>query len=573
MIAGGSCTGSEDVSHTDASFEGGEYLLQQGFAEGEMFAATYQVPANHFPITFRQLNFILAQSANVSTLTHYTVFIWYGDPGGATNSVEIARFNSTEDLIPVQMDPGVNGTNVQVVVDAGDTDQIVIDDTLGLGRFSVGVRIDQHNNPWAEPCLPQSVHLQSNAFPVVDTSGLSSLNGNWLYGVECIVQICPVGWSSFGQLTQGVCRPSGDWVIKANYECAFELSVGACCQPDGMCLDDIVNTVCQQFGPDATFYEGQSCDMVDCPDPVGGCCALGTCLTSQTEQECLAFEGTFLGGGSNCAGSPCAAGACCSPDGTCEEVTESECVASGGTFQGANVTCGDADCPQPTGACCFGDICVDDQLQQNCEVSGNWQGAFSLCESVTCNDCLTATIIGSSPADGSVDARQPSAVDDGDERYGLGTGADPILITLDQAGSPECFSVCENVVDLDLGPNTIVQVTDMGGGTYAVELSHPITPGGVTTIAYEGDGSFARFTAHPGNVEATGTVSGESVRAMVDFLDGNATSPHGALSEDIDRNGSTEPEDLLRLIDLLNGGGLYQTWNGTSLPINTECPD
>ncbi|MGB0717025.1 MAG: hypothetical protein ACPGXK_14175 [Phycisphaerae bacterium] len=572
-VAGGGCTGNEEVSLTDANFEGGEYLLQQGFAEGEFFAATYDIPINHFPLTFRQLDFIIAQSSIEATETHYTVFIWYGDPGGAANSVEIARFNSMEDLAPVQMDPGVAGTNVRVLVDAGDSDQIIIENPLNLDRISIGVRIDQHNNPWPEPCLPENIHLQTNAFPVVDTSGVLSVTNNWLFGVDCIVQICPLGWSRFSDL--GICRPSGDWVMKMGYECAVELTFGACCQPDGECLDNIVNTVCAQFGADATFYEGQSCNQVICPEPVGACCAFDTCLTSQTATECQNFGGVYLGPGSNCDDSPCSPGACCKPDGTCEEVTESDCLLDGGVFQGVGEVCANVDCPQPKGACCFGDVCVDGQLQANCEVSGTWQGAFSTCQTVTCVDCSSATIVASSPVDGAVDARQPYEPGMPQERYGFGADGNPIVIQPSDFVDPACFSICETLEDPILGPNEIVSVSGIFSGVpdVAITLSHPITPGGVTTITYEGDGSYIELIAHPANVEASGFAGGNTVAALIDYLEGDAVAPYGLISTDIDRNGAAEPEDLLRLIDLLNGAEDFQAWHNTTLPENTNCPE
>ena len=55
--------------------------------------------------------------------------------------------------------------------------------------------------------------------------------------------------------------------------------------------------------------------------------------------------------------------------------------------------------------------------------------------------------------------------------------------------------------------------------------------------------------------------------ALLDSLDGITPLPDS--STDIDRNGSAEVDDILRTMDLLNGGGSYSAWFGQSLGV---CP-
>ncbi|MHC5111630.1 MAG: hypothetical protein ACYTHJ_17335 [Planctomycetota bacterium] len=568
----GSCSGTEVVSLTDASFEGGPLTLQLGFAEDEIFAAEYNIPADHFPITIRQINFVLAQSTTVATLTHYTLFIWEGEPGGTTNSIEIARFNSMEDLLPVEMPAGLQGTNVQITIDGADTDQIIIDNLLELNKFSIGIRIDQHNNPPFDPCLPLGDTETTNAFPTTDVSGLDFPNENWIFALDCLAGLCPSGWTELGNL--GICQPSGDWIMKATYECSFELAIGACCTSDGECLEQIANTLCAQLGEGAEFFEGQLCADVECPDPTGGCCAFGTCLTGQTQADCDGFAGSYLGDGSNCDNSPCTAGACCMEDGSCEEILEQSCVDAGGTFEGAGVLCSETSCPQPLGACCFGNICVPDQLEANCTVSGEWLGPLSTCDNEPCDldPCPDTPLLNVMPGSGTTDARQPSSTTDTTLAEGIGSASEPIIIDLGVTGAEACFSFCESLVDPEAGANAIGSVVDTGSGVYEITLLHAITPGAHTTITYDGNGSVVEYVSHPGNINDDAFADAADITDLADVLDMLLTPPHGLASSDLDRDGTVGPEDLLRLIDLLNGGGTLDPWFDTPRPDDSICP-
>ena len=53
-------------------------------------------------------------------------------------------------------------------------------------------------------------------------------------------------------------------------------------------------------------------------------------------------------------------------------------------------------------------------------------------------------------------------------------------------------------------------------------------------------------------------------KELIDALNGSVPLPLS--STDSDRSGVVQPQDLLRLIDLLNGAGAFEPWNGRSLP-------
>jgi hypothetical protein len=265
-------------THTDASFSGGTYTAQGGFAEREIAAVSYTLPGNLFPLKFQLAECILAQqNAAVTTETHWSILIWQGTP--ATGTL-IAEFNSDGTVLPhVIMGPGTRGTNVQAQVDPNDPEQIFIfnPQELPTQTFSVGFRIDRHNQQTANPCFTAPPATR-NAFPVTDNTVIGCGSGygqlaqptqNWLFAVNCGPNGCPPngGWTRFSNLQTdqsllGICltgcRPRGDWVIRVTV------------------------------------------DPVNCPPPEGACCfgTFGCAVLSQS--ACQSAGGSWRGGGSTC---------------------------------------------------------------------------------------------------------------------------------------------------------------------------------------------------------------------------------------------------------------------------------
>jgi hypothetical protein len=367
-------------THTDANFAGGSFVVQAGFAESEVAAASYVIPASEFPIRINMIEGIFATSnATVSTTTAWSVLVWEGTPQTGTL---VASYSSDGTILPhIQLGPGTQGVNVQFMIDPQDPEQIIINDN-GTHTFSVGYRVDHHNSQTSNPCFVGPPTC-CNAFPCTDVSGLASASGNWLKGINCGPLGCPPngGWSSFQGLAVG-CRPSGDWVIRATWSSvSCQPGVGACCMPNGSC-QTLTETDCAAQG--GVFQgAGSSCSTANCPIPTGACCfSTGTCLAlSQT--NCNAAGGTWLGAGVSCAsGNTCPTGACCLPNGTCTPgMTGAACLSQGGVFRGAGSTCAGANCPQPTGACCLSNGNCLVLTQSDCGVipGGSWKGAGTNC--------------------------------------------------------------------------------------------------------------------------------------------------------------------------------------------------
>ncbi|MBL8764617.1 MAG: immunoglobulin domain-containing protein [Phycisphaerae bacterium] len=199
-----------------ANFEGGSFVLQQGFAEHEIAAASYTLPASEFPVKIDLMEMIFATAnTTVTTTTHWSILVWEGIP---TTGTIVAEYSSDGLILPhIIIPPGTNGVNVQVSVDPEDPEQIIINNTGGSNTFTIGYRIDKHNQQTANPCFTGPPGTK-NAFPTTDANGLSSPTNNWLFGVNCGPFGCPAngGWARFSQLPLS-CRPSGDWNIRVTY--------------------------------------------------------------------------------------------------------------------------------------------------------------------------------------------------------------------------------------------------------------------------------------------------------------------------------------------------------------------
>ncbi len=549
-----------------------ELLVQAGMAEGETAWATFELPAARFPITLESMEIIFAQNHGNPTTTGWSLLIWDGPPDnrGFPAAPDVTSDGSIVPHVSLPAPNTARATILRVVIDPADPEPILIFNDTGTNMFSIGFRIESLNNPPESPCTDAPDPL-TNAFPTTDNDSVSSLTGNWLGALGC-GGFCD-GINQFVDLPLLLCRPSGDWTIRATFSCTF---IGACCDVDAACTDDVSSLECAANG--GTFMgDASTCGTLTCPAPIGACCFQGVCLPDNKQPLCEALGGVYLGNGTNCSGTNCSLGACCMPDGSCDDLIDLQCVGAGGTFEGASTSCATANCPQPIGACCIdgisGPICFENQPRDSCEAIGVFNGADSTCVPDPClaSNCPTATIISSVPASGTIDARQPHPLNDNTTALGIGSANEPIVIDLGAAGAEACFVLCETVEDTSRGANGIQSATDIGGGVYEIVLRQPITPGGVTTIRYLSDNSTVQFAALPGDSNADSVVNPTDVAFIVQALTGTLAAPDAILSMDLNRSGQGTPVDMLTAIDLINGGGAYDVWFNQTL-VTVGCP-
>ena len=187
---------------------------------------------------------------------------------------------------------------------------------------------------------------------------------------------------------------------------------------------------------------------------------------------------------------------------------------------------------------------------------------------LTCTQCPTGPVTFTDPESGTVDARQPHAVDDSNLRQGIDTIT---VLASPGADNPVCWSLCET--DIDGSPNSITGVVDNGDGSFTISLDRTITIGEATTISYIDDiGVVTRgeFFSHPANATGSSTSTSNDVLAIMGYLDGFPPR-YGIYSSDIDHSGEMAAPDILRLIDLLNGGGAFTVWQDSVRPDCGVC--
>jgi hypothetical protein len=178
------------------------------------------------------------------------------------------------------------------------------------------------------------------------------------------------------------------------------------------------------------------------------------------------------------------------------------------------------------------------------------------------------------PPDGAIDARQPSEPngDDPDgwdtftltfsgdvsdltdedftievEGGGLAPGIDLVLIRIPPSSLGE--------VEGSWPPRGIDSVVPSGENTVTVLLDSMIPLVAWTTIRHDYSGTSDRIAHLPADVNGDGTSNPADILALVDALNGV-----------IDRDGGPEPADILRLIELLDGEGVYDVYLGATLP-------
>lgn len=434
---------------SDANFGGGSFVLEAGFVAGEIAAASYTIPPAEFPVILNLAEMVFAQQgATVTTTTQWSMLVWEGVPSDINPPI---RTFSSDGIIlpPVVMPPGTQATLVQVSVDPADPNQIVIQDN-GTGTFSVGFRVDQHNNP---PTLPCNIGLtppqccppptSSNAFPTVDPGGLQFGTQNWLRALDnCGPVALPGGWHASGSIPLG-----GDWNIRVTYTPFTCASAGACCSPgtggcamlfladcqaqggvfqgqgttctpnpcpvptgacclaDGTC-QDLPQVDCGAAGG-TWLGVGVPCTPNPCPQPMGACCFGPASCLDLSQGDCTLTGGTWQGAGTACVGGSCPLGACCLPDGTCADgVAAGACVGMGGTYQGDLTQCAAVNCPQPLGACCLSNGNCLVLTETNCLVIplSNWAGALTDCSDGNMNGTADACEAACAGPDGDVNA-------------------------------------------------------------------------------------------------------------------------------------------------------------------------
>lgn len=462
----------EVQTYSDQPFMGSiTATFPPGMVEQEIAASTYSVPSTDWPVVLRTAEIIWGQNHLNSTTTEYSLMVWQGNPESGTL---IETYSSDGDIIPhVNLPVGVaQVANLQVTIDPGDPDQIIIAND-GSNTFSIGFRIDRHNNPpvtaCTEPCaglgsLPAICcppNEASNAWPGMDAAGPGEFASmQWLFARDCpgATGLCSLAVSpGWFQLSDSATLPPNfvnDWAMRVTYEpvnCV--IPDGACCMEDGSCEE---STLSECNGNSGT-YQGDNtlCSGVTCTQPTGACCFMPSGCVDLTEANCMGANGTWNGFETDCGTIICfPTGVCCMPDGSClDAVLDTDCDTMGGEFFGDGTMCSGVNCPLPLGACCLTTgFCIDlDEVLCGQIPDSQWMGMGTDCTdgngNTVADDCESVD-----PCDGVLlgDYDSSGVVDGGDAQG---------FVAAMTSASPSQGDVCSG----DFNANSGLDIGDVAG--------------------------------------------------------------------------------------------------------------
>lgn len=173
-------------------------------------------------------------------------------------------------------------------------------------------------------------------------------------------------------------------------------------------------------------------------------------------------------------------------------------------------------------------------------------------------------IEGSTPASGSIDARQPTDF----------AGVNPAgwdSIQLDLSGDASGLVIGDFVITLD-PPGAAPSITSAvpSGNSITLQLDAPIPTGAWTIITLDTQSVCLGYL--PADVDQSLASNASDILRVIDCLNGIETCE--LYQGDIDRSGAINTQDILRVIDMLNGVAPFtpQPWNGVALPASPCGP-
>lgn len=175
-------------------------------------------------------------------------------------------------------------------------------------------------------------------------------------------------------------------------------------------------------------------------------------------------------------------------------------------------------------------------------------------------EVIDISIVTSNPPDGAIDARQPFDLN-GENPDGWSA----IHLAFD--GDVSGLEVGDFELTQQGGaglPPEIVAVNVEAQDSVELVFSDIIAELAWTTIRHIESDTSVRIGFLPGDVNGDGTASANDVLALIDALNGQTSLPD--YSTDIDRSGVSNAADVLREIDLLNGAEAFSPYLGESLP-------
>lgn len=239
----------------------------------------------------------------------------------------------------------------------------------------------------------------------------------------------------------------------------------------------------------------------------------------------------------------------CNPcTGECEFSYDNGAACEDGDLCTENDYCENGVCkPGPRKQCDPGFVC--DPVDGECKPECTWEG-----------------VSGTFPPDCAIDARQPHALNDANVKYGWNQ------LVLEFECNPDVL----NAQPADFGARTVPfgeapfidsVVTNVAERTVTVTLDRIIETSYWTCINHSASGNEWCMGYLPGDADQNAQSGATDINALIGSINGGMPLPDYAT--DMNRSNATNAQDILRLIDLLNGAGQFQRWNNLRLD---PCP-
>lgn len=172
------------------------------------------------------------------------------------------------------------------------------------------------------------------------------------------------------------------------------------------------------------------------------------------------------------------------------------------------------------------------------------------------------TVAGSDPPDGAIDARQPHELNN----RGVPLGWQDVRISFSEGIADVTIEdILVEVIPDSTAPPEVENLIDEGASLH-VFLDRPIPPGHWTCVSVAGTVGRTCLGYLPGDANGDGLSSAADVLSLVDAVNEVPDRVLPQYSTDIDRSGDVTGNDVMRLIDLLNGAGSFDIWITRRLP-------
>ena len=182
--------------------------------------------------------------------------------------------------------------------------------------------------------------------------------------------------------------------------------------------------------------------------------------------------------------------------------------------------------------------------------------------------CGGQEIVDAVPPNGAIDAREPHLISNATVVSGWDS-IELIMSTVSVTASVSDFSLSE--VGGDGVAPSIIGASVIAATTIQLDFDAPIEPGAWTVVTHNASGSSTCLGFLPADAGQDRLASAGDINALINSINLVPGFILPDYATDINRSGLTNGQDILRLIDLLNGADEFAPWIAQTLPDN-PCP-